>query len=115
MVVMNTKMDTIGTKEARDLIYMNDSIRIGNIVCKVCDGGYMVLENGVEILSTSKINIALDYLVSIGVLYETRFRLTAEQKDALRENIWDHIGCAIMGASILGTSVIMIVAWLCGL
>lgn len=108
-------MRTVGTREAKDIIYMNDGIRVDNVICKVCRGGYKILQNGNEVLRTSKINIALDWMVDEGYLYETRFRLTAEQKDILRTRIWEYIGCTIAGGFAIAIGLILMVAWLLGI
>lgn len=109
-------MDTIGTREAKDIIYMNDGIKVRNIICRITkNGDYVIFRNGVEIFRTSKINIALDWMVDAGYMHETRFRLTAYQKDILRQRIWEYIGCTIMGGIITGIGLIMLIAWLLGI
>lgn len=108
-------MKTMGTKEAKDIIYMNDGIRIGGVVCRACKDGYKIVQNGNEVMRTSKINLALDWLVEEGYLYETRFRLTAHQKDMLRQRIWEFIGTTIMMGIASGIGLVILMAWLLGI
>lgn len=108
-------MKTMGTKEAKDIIYMNDGIRIGGMVCRACKDGYKIVQNGNEVMRTSKINLALDWLVEEGYLYETRFRLTAHQKDMLRQRIWEFIGTTIMMGIASGIGLVILMAWLLGI
>lgn len=108
-------MKTMGTKEAKDIIYMNDGIRIGGVVCRTCKDGYKIVQNGNEVMRTSKINLALDWLAEEGYLYETRFRLTAHQKDIIRQRIWEYIGCTIMGGICMAIGGIIMMAWLMGI
>lgn len=108
-------MKTIGTKEAKDIIYMNDGIRIGGVVCRAYKNGYKIVQNGNEVMRTSKINLALDWLVEEGYLYETRFRLTAEQKDNLRKEIFNAIFCCIGLGISLAIALILTLAWLMGI
>lgn len=108
-------MKTMGTKEAKDIIYMNDGIRIGGVVCRACKDGYKIVQNGNEVMRTSKINLALDWLAEEGYLYETRFRLTAEQKDNLRKEIFNAIFCCIGFGISLAIALILTLAWLMGI
>lgn len=108
-------MKTMGTKEAKDIIYMNDGIRIGCVVCRACKDGYKIVQNGNEVMRTSKIDLALDWLVEDGYLYETRFRLTAEQKDNLRKEIFNVIFCCIGGGISIAIALILTLAWLMGI
>lgn len=107
---------TIGTKEAKDIIIMNDGIRVDDVVCRICkDGYYGIFQDRIEMMRTSKIDLALDWMVEEGYLYETRFRLTAYQKDMLRQRIWEFIGTTVMGGIIFGIGLMMVVAWLFGI
>ena len=107
---------TVGTREAKDIIIMNDGIKVGDVVCKICrDGNYGVFQNKKEIMRTSKIDIVLDWMVEEGYLYETRFRLTAHQKDMLRQRIWEFIGTTIMMGIASGIGLVILMAWLLGI
>lgn len=102
----------MGTREARDIIKMNDSVRIGGLVCRAYRGGYRIMDRGIEIIRTSNIDIALDWLVEMGYLCETRFRLTAEQKDILKQRIYEYIGYALCSGLIMTMSLVFTMAWL---
>lgn len=107
---------TVGTREARDIIIMNDGIRVRDVVCRICrDGNYGVFQNREEMMRTSKVDIALDWMVEEGYLYETRFRLTAYQKDMLRQRIWEFIGTTIIGGIASGIGLVILMAWLLGI
>lgn len=108
-------MKTMGTKEAKEIIDMNGGIRIGGMVIKEWKGGYMISDRGDEIMKTKKLDLALDWAVDNGFLLETRFRLTAEQKDNLRKEILNAIFCCIGGGISLAISLILILAWLMGI
>jgi len=107
-------MRTIGTREAKDIIAYNDSIRIEDAVCRACSTGYKVYQRGNLVFKTSKINLALDWMVENGYLYETRIRLTAYQKNLLRERFWEYVGTTIMMTIALSITVGIMLAWLMG-
>lgn len=111
-------MRTIGTREAKDIITHNDGIRIEDAVCRACSTGYKIYQRGNLVFKTSKINLALDWMVENGYLYETRIRLTAYQKNLLRERFWEYVGTTIMitiALSIaLSITVGIMLAWLTG-
>ena len=107
-------MKTVGTREAKDIIYMNDGIRIGSVVCRVYRNGYVITDSSKVIMKTSKINLALDKMVDMGLLEETRFRLTSRQKDVIRQRIWEFIGCTIMYGLSFSIALILAVAWFIG-
>jgi hypothetical protein len=108
-------MKTVGTREAKDIIYMNNGIRIGDMVCRVHKNGYKITQGDKDIMKVKKLDLALDWMVENEYLVETRLRLTANQKNILRSRIWEFVGCTVMGGFSLGVALILIIAWICGI
>ena len=108
-------MNTIGTKEAKDMISCNGGMRIGEVIITHSDGYYEASDSDGCIIKSKKLNIVLDWAVDSGLLYETRFRLTAKQKDIIRQRVWEYIGCTIMGGICIAIGLIITIAWLLGI
>lgn len=102
----------MGTREVKEAVKMNSGVRVGGIILRECRNGYAIFDYGEEIARTRKLDTALDWMVEMGYLHETRFRLTAEQRDLLRSKIWEYIGLGVMGGFVTGVALIMTIAWL---
>lgn len=108
-------MKTIGTKEAKDMISYNGGMRIGEVIIACRNGYYEASDSDGCIIRSKKLNIILDWAVDNGLLYETRFRLTAEQKDIIRQRIFEYIGITILAGMTIGISIMIVIAWLLGI
>ena len=108
-------MKTIGTREAKDMVSCNGGMRVGEVIIAYKGGYYEAYDEDGCIIKSKKLNIILDWAVDNELLYETRFRLTAEQKDMIRQRIWEYIGYTIMGGISIATGLIITIAWLLGI
>ena len=104
----------MGSKEFKDICICNEFCTLGEYSIWLDEDGKWWIEGSQYKFRASKIDILIDWLVSIGYLEETRFRLTAHQKSIVRSKIWEWIGFGI-GAIIIATGVAgLLILWLSG-